>query len=117
MAFSAMRRWLRQHTSKSIRQRLLRSQGRRYALIVEPLEKRVLLSAVPEVEPNDALSVATALTTTFGPTGFFTSLGTGSLSTTSDVDYWRFDGLKGDRVSVAGDGGSGNNSAFVELRN
>src|SRR5206468_4069130 len=54
---------------------------------------------------------------TQGPAGFYTSLGTGAIGTTSDVDYWRFSALKGDRVSIAGDGGINANSAYVELRN
>src|SRR5436305_873987 len=70
---------------------------------VELLEQRLTPSTVVEVEPNDALALATALSLTQSPAGFHTSLGTGALSTTSDVDYWRFDALKGDRVSVAGD--------------
>src|SRR5262245_34714917 len=92
-------------------------ETRRYRPIVELLEDRVVLSTVAEAEPNDALALATAFSVTQGPTGFFTSLGTGAIGTTSDVDYWRFDAVKGDRVSIAGDGGSGSNSAYVELRN
>src|SRR5438445_645017 len=94
-----------------------RSRSRRRKPTLELLEARITPSTVLEVEPNDALALATPFSLTQGPTGFLTTLGLGSIGTTSDVDYWRFDALKGDHVSVAGDGGSGGNSAYVELRN
>lgn len=84
---------------------------------VEPLEDRVLLSTVPEVEPNNALGLATVLNLTEDPAAarFFTGQGTGAITPAGDVDYWRLTANAGDRVTVAGEGGTG--VLHVELRN
>jgi hypothetical protein len=64
-------------------------------------------------------SLATPFSLTEDPAGskFFTGLGLGSIGTTSDVDYWAFSGHAGQPVSVSADGGTGNNSIYIELRN
>ena len=87
---------------------------------LERLEALLLLSTVGEQEPNNALALATAMSLTQDPAGsqFYTGLGTGSIGTTSDVDYWSFTAKAGDRVSVAGDGATtSSGSIYVELRN
>ena len=86
---------------------------------VERLEQLLLLSTVAEIEPNDTLPLATPFTLTQDPAGsnFYTGLGLGSIGTTSDVDYWAFSGHAGENVTVSADGGTSNNSAYIELRN
>ncbi len=87
---------------------------------IESLENRQLLASVTEVEPNEALSLATALNLTQDPAGsqFFTGLGQGAIGTNGDVDYWRFDVQAGDHVTIAGDDATANYGAiYVELRN
>ncbi len=51
---------------------------------------------------NDTIGTATPLPMTETPTasGFFTALGAGSFSTTTDIDYWRFDAEAGDVLTV-----------------
>jgi hypothetical protein len=51
---------------------------------------------------NDTQATATPLPTTESPvgTGFFTAFAVGTFSSTSDVDYWRFDAEAGDQLSV-----------------
>ena len=85
--------------------------------LVEPLEARLLLAQVNEIESNDALVLATPLDLTPDPAGFFNGIGLGGLSTTDTADYWRFNANAGDRVTVAGEGGAGAGSIVVELRN
>jgi hypothetical protein len=86
---------------------------------LERLEERIVPATVNEVEPNDVLALATAMSLTQDPgtSHFYTGLGLGSLGTTSDADYWSFTAQTGDRISVAGDGGLNANSAYIELRN
>ena len=99
-----------------------RFRGRQAALAmvpkVERLEQLLMMSTVAEVEPNDTLALATAFKLTEDPAGskFYTSLGTGAIGTTTDVDYWGFSAHAGDAVTISGDGGSANNSIVVELR-
>ena len=59
----------------------------------------------PEIEPNDTQATATALPLTEDPAGSGLCLGrgSGSIQTTSDVDYWSFTALAGDVVSVSVD--------------
>ncbi|WP_205679110.1 pre-peptidase C-terminal domain-containing protein, partial [Aquisphaera insulae] len=56
---------------------------------------------VPEVEPNDLSSQATPLPFVEGPPGVRLVAGTGSLPTSSDVDYWSFTGTAGQAISFA----------------
>src|SRR5262249_5179283 len=116
---SDVRHWLK-NKAKAPRVRRRWPSGRRQRpLSFEQLEERVLLSATNEVEPNNALALATALNLVEDPagSGFFTRLGVGALSPANDVDYWRFNAQAGDRVTVAGDGGLNNNSVYLYLRN
>ncbi|HYV34555.1 MAG TPA: LamG-like jellyroll fold domain-containing protein, partial [Gemmataceae bacterium] len=83
---------------------------------MELLEERVVPASVPELEPNNALLQATAFTLTEDPPNFQTSQGLGAIGVANDVDYWRFNAIAGDRLSVAGDGGSGATSLRIELR-
>jgi hypothetical protein len=87
-----------------------------HRLLFEPLEPRLLLSVTNEIEPNDTLELATRLELTQDPASFFSGLGLGAVSPGSDVDYWWFNAQAGDRVTVAGSGGTNANSIVVELR-
>ena len=51
---------------------------------------------------NNTLAAATALPVTESPngSGFFTAFALGTFSTTSDVDYWRFNAEAGDVITV-----------------
>ncbi len=51
---------------------------------------------------NDSLATATQLPIGESPipSGFFTGYGLGSFSSTSDIDYWRFEAEAGDRITV-----------------
>src|SRR4051794_13497515 len=87
---------------------------------LEELERLLLMSATPEQETNDTLVQATALTIGQDPAGsnFFTGLGSGSIGTTSDVDYWNFNAQASDRVGIAADSANtGASSIAIELRN
>ena len=84
-------------------------------LLMEPLESRLLLS-VSEVESNNSLALATELPLQEDPAGLFSEVGTGSINPGSDLDYWWFNAAGGDRVTVAGEGGTNANSIVVELR-
>lgn len=55
-----------------------------------------------EFPNDDILAGATTLPAVESPagSGFFTGFGTGTFSSTSDVDFWRFDAEAGDVVSV-----------------
>jgi len=76
-------------------------------LQLEPLEERTLLSATAwdEVEPNDTLSTATGLPLVEDPagSGYWMGRGLGSIQPSSDNDYWSFEALAGDVVSVSVD--------------
>ncbi len=80
-----------------------RQRGTR--LTLETLEDRIVPATVVEQEPNDALALATAYSLTHGPSGFYTSLGTGAIGTTSDTDYWRFEAKAVESGTVDGVGG------------
>ena len=66
---------------------------------------------------NDTLPGATPLPMTETPagSGFFTSLGVGSIATPSDVDYWRFDAEAGDHITVVVE--ADGSDPTVQLRN
>ena len=65
-------------------------------VIVSPVVGKI------ENTSNDTLAEATLSPVTDTPTasGFFTAYGIGTLSSTSDVDYWRFNAEAGDHVSI-----------------
>src|SRR5262245_3288070 len=108
--------WVHNLRKRHIRQWPIRRNP--LPLRVEVLEDRVVPATITEVESNNLLTIANALSLTEEPggSGFNTGLALGSIGTTTDVDYYRFTALAGDRVTVAGEGGSGNSSIFVELR-
>ena len=110
---------LKGFSRKKTRRRIKPGPRPEYRPGVEALERLVLLADASEVESNDALSVAAALQLTEDPAGggFLTGRGLGAIGTTADVDYWRFNARAGDRVTVTGEGGIGNNSIYLELRN
>lgn len=108
-------RTARWHRSADGCRRLARRKA--FRPLVESLEVRLLLAQVNEVESNDALVLATALSLTQDPAGFFNGIGLGGHPTTDAADYWRFDANAGDRVTIAGEGGSGSNSIVIEFRN
>jgi len=85
--------------------------------IVERLENMLLLSTVVESEPNDVLALANAYQLTQDPSGsgFYTSLGVGAITPGGDVDYWSFPALKGDHVTISGDGGISGSAIYLEL--
>src|SRR5262245_15335976 len=87
--------------------------------ILELLEARVLPSTVNETESNNSLLLANLLSFSHDPAGsnYFTAYGKGAFNPANDVDYWKFSALAGDRVTIAGEGGSGNNSVYLELHN
>jgi Bacterial pre-peptidase C-terminal domain len=93
-----------------------RSKPRRPDL--EALERLVLMSDVPEVESNNDPLVATSLPLLEdrAGSGFFTRRGTGAISPSGDLDYWKFVAQAGPRVTVAAYGGSGNSAARITLR-
>lgn len=116
MMFSQLLRWARQ-LAQGRRARRARSGGTRSGRpAVEYLEVRLVPSTVPEVEPNNTLLQATPLVFTTDPPNFLSSLGQGAVSPANDTDYWRFNAQAGDRLTVAGDGGSGSTSLAIELR-
>lgn len=57
---------------------------------------------VIETLNNDSLATATQLPVGESPvpSGLFTGFGIGSFSSTSDIDYWRFEAEAGDRITV-----------------
>src|SRR5262249_30689195 len=87
--------------------RVERKRARQRRLpFLERLEDILLLSTVNETEPNNVLALATPYQFTQDPaaSGFFTSLGLGAINPGGDVDYWSFPALKGDHVTISGDG-------------
>ena len=79
----------------------------------------MLLATVTETEPNNVLALANSYALTQDPSGssFYTSLGVGSITPSGDVDYWSFPALKGDRVTISGDGGITGGAIYLELHN
>lgn len=112
----ARRRVHRNHRQSAMQRPFLRPRHALRHLALEPLEPRLLLATVNEIESNNSLALGTALGLTESPAGFQTGLGLGAISPGSDLDYWWFNAQFGDRVSVAGDGGTNANSVVVELR-
>ncbi|MGB5157374.1 MAG: LEPR-XLL domain-containing protein, partial [Desulfobacterales bacterium] len=98
---------------------------KRRKVFFEPLEPRVLLDGgpivVPEIETNDTF--ATAIEFPFplpedpSGSGLFTGRGTGSIQATSDQDYWKFEVLAGDIVSVSVDTPTGSLDPYAYLYN
>lgn len=103
----------------TLKRRRLRRRGARLIPLVENLEERRLLSDVNEVEPNNVFNQATALDQSIDPSGsgFQTGRGLGAVTPAGDLDYWKFTALAGDRVTIAGEGGTQSSSMYVELRN
>lgn len=68
---------------------------------------------------NDTIATAAPLPMTETPadTGFFTAFGLGSFYTASDVDYWRFDGEAGDRVTIRVESPAAGSSLYLRLQN
>jgi len=83
------------------------------------------LGVVDEVEPNDTRWEATGLNLTEDPadTGSWLGYGAGLIDpanandTWSDPDYWRFEALAGDVISVSIDTPESDLNPYVELRN
>ena len=95
------------------------------SLHIESLEERRLLTVtVPEGPSNDTLAQATALPLDEDPSGhgLFTAFGTGSIdpaiqnNSWSDTDYWKFEALAGDRVSISMDTPASEVDPYFELR-
>src|SRR5262249_23268843 len=116
MAFPELWRWFSNRWQEQPHRRVWPWGRRQWRPSLERLEERVVPSTVPEIEPNNALLQATALAPTTDPSTFLSGQGLGDVSPANDVDYWRFNAQAGDRLTVAGDGGGGNNSLRIELR-
>jgi hypothetical protein len=74
---------------------------------------------VLESTNNDTLVTATALPLVEDPggSGYWVGHGLGSIQPSSDVDYWSFEALAGDVVSIAMDTPASGLNAYMELRN
>ncbi|MCP4245957.1 MAG: hypothetical protein GY778_02810, partial [bacterium] len=76
-------------------------------------------SFVNEGDDNGSLAQATALVLVEDPAGggYFSGHGLGSINPSSDHDYWSFEALAGDVVSIAVDTLGSGLDAYVRLRN
>src|SRR5689334_3310611 len=109
-------------TSRLYRKRKIACQNR--SVRFENLEPRRLLTVTPETSNNDTLLQASPLVLTEDPVGFgfSTAFGTGTISPAvqgnpwSDPDYWRFEALAGDRISISMDTPGSNLDTLFELR-
>ena len=93
------------------------TQKRYRSLQIELLEDRRLLSAVSEDEPNDTLSTAETVPLTEDPAGggYLLGRGLGSIQPSSDIDWWSYEALAGDVVSVSVDTPQSELNPYVEL--
>jgi len=109
--------WLNSRKRKRRTNRGRDKQKRFRRLQIEWLEERRLLDAVTEDEPNDTLSAATVLPLTEDPggSGYFAVHGLGSIEPSTDVDYWSFEALAGDIVSVSVNTPGSALNPYVEL--
>ena len=82
-------------------------------------EQASITAAVIEAEPNETRAEATPLPLLEDPfgSGYSASLGLGQISPSSDLDYWSFEALAGDVVSVSVDTPGSDLNPTVRLYN
>ena len=115
MAFPQLWRWWSKKSQQQSHRRRWPWGRWRWRPLVEQLEERLVPSTVPEIEPNNTLLQATALSLTNDPPNFLSGLGQGAISPANDADFWRFDAEAGDHITAAVE--SDGSLPTVSLRN